>query len=118
MASNREHQRRFLDRQRAQGLRRLALQVPPEDPGRWAATGALIAEAEAAGILWPRGWLPVPPSRTWPRRSCRRPPSSAQKKAGQAARPLADDCPDWLRALLRFGFVSVEVSVCHIGRAV
>ena len=73
MASNREHQRRFLDRQRAQGLRRLALQVgricgarlppehvdahraatwhPPEDPGRWAATGALIAEAEAAGIL-------------------------------------------------------------------
>ena len=27
---NREHQRRFLDRQRAQGLRRLALQVPPQ----------------------------------------------------------------------------------------
>ncbi len=28
--TNREHQRRFLDRQRAQGLRRLTLQVPPE----------------------------------------------------------------------------------------
>ena len=28
--ANREHQRRFLARQRAQGLRRLALQVPPE----------------------------------------------------------------------------------------